>query len=280
MTYQIIDAHIHYWEADRPDRPWHRGGVDLGTPLSVEQLLDDARTAGVAKVLQVTPSIMGWDNRYGIEGAQRYPDRVIGVIGRFDPTAADVARRLAELRSQPEVLGVRVTLIKDWTAWLQQGLLEPLFSEAGKLGLRVQLYGPNQAAEMRAAALRHPQTIFLIDHMALDHHAAQPFEKWNDVLAMADAPNVYVKASYFPEVSKEPFPFRDTLPYLESLLERFGPERIIWGSNYPPSAKACSYAQNVAYMRESTLLSEDDKEKVFSTTLLRALGIETPIPRG
>lgn len=273
MTYQVIDSHIHVWEPDRPDRPWHQGGVNIGPPLSAERLLDDARAAGVAKVLQVTPSIMGWDNRYGIECARRYPDRIIGVIGRFDPTAPEMPRRLAELRSDRELLGIRVTLIKDWSAWLQQGLLEPLFSEAGKLGLRVQLYGPEQASEMRAAALRHPGTTFLIDHMALDHHSAQPFAKWNDVLALSDAPNVYMKASYFPEVSKEPFPFRDTVPYLQSLIERFGPDRIIWGSNYPPSAAACTYAQNVAYLQETNLLSDAGKEQIFGTTLLRALGI-------
>lgn len=273
MSYQIVDSHIHFWEPDRPDRPWHKGGVNIGPPFSAERLLDDAHGAGVTTVLQVTPSIMGWDNRYGIECARRFPDRIIGVIARFDPTASEMPRRLSELHVEREVLGVRVTLIKDWSAWLQQGLLEPFFSEAGKLGLRVQLYGPDQASEMRAAALRHPDTIFLIDHMALDHHAPEPFAKWNDVLAMADAPNVYVKASYFPEVSKEAFPFTDTLPYLESLIERFGPDRIIWGSNYPPSATACSYAENVAYLQETKLLSDGEKEKLFGTTLLRALGV-------
>jgi predicted TIM-barrel fold metal-dependent hydrolase len=273
VPYPIIDSHIHVWEPDRPDRPWHQGGVNIGPPLSAEQLLDDARAAGVTKIVQVTPSIMGWDNRYGIESAQRYPDQFVGVIGRFDPTAPEMPRRLAELRAQREILGVRITLIKDWTAWLEQGVLEPFFAEAGKLGLRLQLYGPDQALAMRAAALRHGGTIFLIDHTALDHHAAQPFANWNDVLDLADAPNVYVKASYFPEVSKEKFPFRDTVPYLESLLERFGADRLIWGSNYPPSQAACSYAQNVAYLHESGLLSEAEKAKVFGATLLRALGL-------
>ena len=271
MTYEIIDSHVHYWEPERPDRPWHKGGVALGTPLAADRLLDEADDAGVGKILQVTPSLMGWDNRYGIEAAQRYPDRIIGVIGRFDPTAGEMERRLAQLAAEPLILGVRITLIKDWSTWLRDGTLEAFFAEAGRLDLRVQLYGPNQAAEMRAAALRHPQTVFLIDHMALSHHDEQPFAKWNDVLALADAPNVYVKVSYFPEVSQVKYPFADVVPYFRSLYERFGADRLIWGSNYPPSASACTYKENVEFTRRLPFLDDAARAKIFGQTLLRSL---------
>jgi L-fuconolactonase len=269
----IIDSHIHFWEPDRPDRPWHKAGVNLGTPLSVEQLLADAQAAGVDKVLQVTPSIMGWDNTYGIEGAQKYPDRVVGVIGRFDPTAPNMPQRLRELKSQPKTYGVRITLISDWASWLVNGVLEDFFAEAGKQGVRVQIYGPHQATEILGAAKRHPQTTFLIDHMTLSHHDAEPFGDWLDVLTLSAASNVYMKASYFPEVAHEPYPFPTMQRYFKDLYERFGPDRLIWGSNYPPSAQACSYKENVEFTRNLPFLSESDKEKIFGQTLLRALGV-------
>lgn len=275
LSYEIIDSHVHYWEPDRPERPWHEGGVNIGTPRSVEQLLEESREAGISKILQVTPSIMGWDNRYGIEGAQRYPERVVGVIGRFDPTAPDMPKRLAELKAQPAMLGVRITLIKEWANWLRDGTLEPFLAQAGKLGLRVQLYGPYQSAEMLAAAERNPQTIFLIDHMGLDHHDAEPFKDWKNLLALAAAPNVYVKVSYFPEASKEPYPFRNVQPYFKSLFESVGPDRLIWGSNYPPAAAACTYKENVDFVRtELPFLTESDKAKIFGQTLLQALRSE------
>lgn len=273
LAYEIIDSHIHYWEPDRPDRPWHKGGVNLGQPLSVEALLDDAQRAGVSKIVQVTPSIMGWDNQYGVEGAQRFPDRVIGVIGRFDPTAPEMPHRLAELKAQPKMFGVRITLIGEWSNWLSDGTLEPLLAEAGKLGLRMQIYGPHRAKELLAAAQRHSETIFLIDHMTLAHADAEPFKDWSNVLALAAAPNVYMKASYFPEVAHAPFPFATITRYVRDLYDRFGPDRLIWGSNYPPSAKACTYKENVDFLRELPFLSESDKEKIFGKTLLRALGV-------
>jgi L-fuconolactonase len=273
VAYEIIDSHVHYWEPDRPDRPWHKGGVDLGPALSVERLLDDAREAGVEKILQVTPSIMGWDNRYAIEGSLLHSEHVIGVIGRFDPTAPEMPKRLAEIASHAKILGVRITLMKEWTSWLRDGVLEPFLAEAGKIGMRVQIYGPNQPREIHEAARRHPQTIFLVDHMALDHHNPEPFEQWDKVLAMAEAPNVFIKASYFPEVSKQRYPFADVVPYLRSLHESFGADRIIWGSNYPPSSRVCSYKENVDFMREQSFLGNDELTKIFGATLLRALGL-------
>ncbi|MBV8074353.1 MAG: amidohydrolase family protein [Candidatus Eremiobacteraeota bacterium] len=265
---------MHYWEPSRPERAWDPGGVDLGPPLSVEQLLADAKNAGVDRIVQITPSLMGWDNRYAIEGAERHPDGVAAVIGRFDPLAPELPRRLAAFKAQPRVAGVRIMLTKGSSAWLREGRLEELFAESAKLDLPVLLYGPNQAAEMKTAALRHPQTTFLIDHMAVTRDDNAPFARWNEVARMAEAPNVYMKVSYFPEAAKTPYPFANTLFYFQRLYERFGPDRLIWGSNYPVSAQACTYKENVDYIRESiAFLSEVDKEKILGANVLRALGV-------
>lgn len=269
---EIIDTHIHYWEPERPDRPWDPGGVITGPPISVERLLADADAAGVTRVVQVTPSIMGYDNRYGIEGAQRYPDRIVGVIGRFDPVADDLAARLRAYRAQPTILGVRLTLIKGWAAWLADGTLDPFLDEAGRQQVPVQIYAPREAAWLLRAARRHPQTRILVDHMTLSHGDAEPFAQWADVLALADAPNVWMKVSYFPEVAHEPFPFARTQPYFERLYERFGPDRLIWGSNYPPSRDAASYAESVSFIDTLPFLDEPAKRKLFGANVLAALG--------
>ncbi|MDE2572705.1 MAG: amidohydrolase family protein [bacterium] len=274
MPYEIIDSHVHYWEADRPDRPWSKDGADIGAPLSAEELLRDAAEAGVSKVLQVTPSIMGFDNRYSIEAAQRHPDRIVGVIGRFDPSGNHIRRRLAEYIEQPAVLGARVTLIKRWERWLTDGVLETFLAEAGRLGMPVQIYAPDQAAAVRSAAMRHGETTFLVDHMTLRHSDPEPFRLWNDVLALSGAPNVYLKVSYFPEVAHGGYPFQSVQPYFESLYERFGPDRLIWGSNYPPSRSACAYKESVDFVSGAlSFLSVADKEKILGKTLLRALGV-------
>jgi predicted TIM-barrel fold metal-dependent hydrolase len=271
MPVEVVDTHVHYWEPDRADRPWAGGGVNLGPPFSVEQLIAHARDAGVTRVVQVTPSIMGYDNRYAIEGALRYPDRIVGVIGRFDPVGNDLPDRLARYLAQPKMLGARLTVIKEWTAWLEPGVLDPFLHEAGAHGMPVQIYAPRQAIWLRELALRHPGTPLLVDHMTLSHDDPEPFAHWPDVLRLAEAPNVWMKVSYFPEVAHEGFPFARTWPYFEQLFERFGPDRLIWGSNYPPSLNAATYRESAEFVNAMPFLGESDKRKIYGENFLHLL---------
>src|SRR5579872_3756024 len=247
---QIIDTHTHYWEPNRPDRPWDPTGTNLGTPLSAEQLISDATTAGVTKVVQVTPTIMGYDNTYSFEAAERYPDRIAGVFARFDPTVRDLAGGLAELRSQPTFLGIRLTLMSaPFSDWLTDGTLDRFLVETAKQKVAVAIFAPHAAKTLGDLARRHPGATLLADHMTLSHHDAQPFAGWSEVLALADVPNLWMKVTYFPEVAHEAYPFATVQPRFKELLERFGSERLIWGSNYPPSKRACSYKENVDFTR-------------------------------
>ena len=138
---EIIDSHVHYWQPSLPDRPWDPKATQIGTPESVEEVLAAAKPAGVTKIVQVTPSIMGYDNRYAFEGADQHPHDVLGVFIRFDPLGADMAERLAKERSKPKFLGVRLTLLSPpYNAWLQDGVLEPFLAEAGKQKVPVAIY--------------------------------------------------------------------------------------------------------------------------------------------
>src|SRR5689334_4616079 len=72
---QIIDSHCHFVEPPRPDRPHDPKWASNKPPLPVEELLEAAEAAGVTKLVQVTSIVMGDDNRYSFESAERYPDR-------------------------------------------------------------------------------------------------------------------------------------------------------------------------------------------------------------
>src|SRR4051812_21395884 len=122
---EIIDSHCHYWEPDLPNRPWDPQGAILGPPLSCENLLALAAEAGVTKIVQVTPSIMGYDNAYSLECAERYPDKIAGVFVRLDPVGDDMPARLAEYRRHPKFWGVRITLHQGGNeSWLDKGTLD------------------------------------------------------------------------------------------------------------------------------------------------------------
>jgi L-fuconolactonase len=98
-----------------------------------------------------------------------------------------------------------------------------------------------------------------------------PFAHWDAVLALAQEPNVFVKVSCFPEVSREAYPFADIAPFFGSLYKRFGAVRLIWGSNYPPSGEVCSYKQSVDFVDELPFLSNIDKAEIFGGSFLKAV---------
>src|SRR5687768_12445074 len=78
----IVDSHTHYIEPDLPDRPYaHKAAM---APVTFEEIAAQAAEAGIDRVVQVTASTMGEDNRYSVEGAKALPERIAGVVGRFD----------------------------------------------------------------------------------------------------------------------------------------------------------------------------------------------------
>lgn len=278
----IIDTHIHYSEPDSPDRSYDPEFVatypnrTLTKGLLVEELVGEASQAGVDKVVQVTQTKMGYDNRYSLEGAARYPDKILGVIGRFDPLAPDIEARLAVFAAQPFMLGVRYTLLTQRTGpWLRDRVLDGFFAAAEKLDVAVQIFAPYRGAEMRNAARRFPGIRFLIDHMALNHAPPRPlddvFRGWRDVLKLAEEPNVWIKVSYFPEAARfsEHYPFPGAQQRFRELYEHVGAQRLVWGSNFPPVAKACTYREALDFVRtHCNFLSTADRDAILGENFL------------
>jgi predicted TIM-barrel fold metal-dependent hydrolase len=124
---------------------------------------------------------------------------------------------------------------------------------------------------------RHPGIPVLVEHLACDHRPVRrdatydPFASWSDVPALAKLPNVYMKLSNMAELSRRPFPFDDVTPRVRELYEVFGPERLIWGSNYPPSKAVATYVDSVRYFRELPFISDAEKAQIMGGTIARLL---------
>lgn len=273
----IVDSHVHYWEPPTPDRAWDPAGQIPGAPVSVEALLGEARSAGVDRVVGITLRLMGQDNRYALEGAQRYPDRIAAVFGRVDPRGDDLRSRLGALAANPKFAGVRFALfLPEEMAWLVDGTLDRFLDVAAELGLLVAIFCA-RPRELGRLAARHPSCTVLADHMAIDHRRLQRespddvFAGWGDVLALANVPNVRLKVSNIAELSRGPFPFKDVVPRIRAVYESFGPDRLVWGSNYPPSKERASYAESVRCFAELSFVSDADKAKIMGTNFLGLL---------
>ena len=282
----LADAQVHLWGADSPDRPWpvadgnvpHRAQpVDLAETLRV---LDEA---GVHRAVLVPPSWEGDRNDLALAAAARHPDR-FAVMGRFPLAPAgpvgtpqagqEQARRLLGWRERPGLLGVRLTLHRDpWRAQFLRGELDWFWAAADDAGLPVMVYAPGLSPALGAVARRHPGLRLIVDHLALPVGLTGPaaFAGLSDLLALARFPQVAVKATGLPCHSAQEYPFRDLHRPIEQVFQRFGAERLFWGSDW--TRLPCSYRENLTlFTEELPFLSGADLRGVLGGSLLAFLG--------
>jgi len=272
---EIIDAHIHYWEPATADRPHDEEGLYISEPWVYESVIQEAVAAGVDKITQITPSILGYDNRYSFEIAARHPDRVFGVFARFDPDPPQIVERLRALSTQPCFVGIRFTTrLPVHRSWWDNGTIDKVFDACARLSVPIAIHYPQGAKRLADVKRRFPETVLLVDHMALDH-VPNPFAHWDDVLALADLPNLYQKVSFFPEAAKvdEEYPFSGALPRLREIYERYGAGRLIWGSNFPSlPRRGITYRQAVDFIKNAPFIPPADMTDIMGGTLAGLIG--------
>jgi predicted TIM-barrel fold metal-dependent hydrolase len=107
-----------------------------------------------------------------------------------------------------------------------------------------------------------------VDHMAWP--AVDQEKQVPDLLSLSKYPNVFVKISGTWAVSKEPYPYRDTHDAVRRIFEAFGPERIMWGTDWPLVENKCGYTGALNLVRkEFDFLTDEDRKWILSDTILK-----------
>jgi predicted TIM-barrel fold metal-dependent hydrolase len=271
----IVDAQVHQWKAQAPDRPWPPGRVaQLPEPFGYDKLLPMMNEAGVDRVVIVPPSWEGERNDYALEAASKYPDR-FAVMGRILLSNPQGAALLPKWREQKGMLGIRLTFNGDQAAWLTDGTADWFWPAAEKAGIPVMFLGGKMSDYGRIAE-RHPGLALIIDHMGLSLEIAKAdkrAEAIDQTVALAKFANVSVKLSSAPAYSSEPYPYRDMTPHIRRCFDAFGPRRCFWGTDMTNSFSKASYQQRVTHFTETLdFLSEDDKDWIMGRAILARLG--------
>ena len=234
---RIVDAHLHVWPEPRPERPYPW----TPDPHLLEDLLPVLDRYRVDRAVQVTPTIMDYDNGYGLEVAERTDDR-IGVFGRFDPAKPDVHGRLERWMGNRGALGTRLTFFGKTAAETGQLLaLEPFWAASEALDAPVAVLAPNSLRELAEVASRHSGLRLIVDHLGLGVYpgSTDPYAGWPHLAELAAQDNIRVKISTLVETSAESFPFRDVHDRLAEAVALFGADRLMWASNYPVVLSHC-----------------------------------------
>ena len=283
MASMILDAHVHVWQANtvlyRPGPP--AGSVDEEIDAPAGLLLHEMRASGVDGAILVQPSNYGFDNRYLADCLGRYPGRFAGVA-RIDPVDASAASRLGMWVQRHGIRGLRIAPLRILDGeWVNDPRISPLWDKAVELAIPVCFQGKRGQMGALVALVDRLSASFPTLRIALDHmghpdvRAGTGHPHFTRLLALARREHIYVKVSGHYGLSREPYPYRDTWPIMQALFEHFGPQRLMWGTDFPYILFHCGYARALALVREELpFLTAEDKEWILGKTAATLWALE------
>ena len=277
-----IDAHQHYWRLARGDYGWLTPALAaLHRDFDPADLAPHLAAAGIAGTVLVQAAPTAAETDYLLALATRAPS-VRGVVGWVDLAAPNAAARLRALRTAERLVGIRPMLqdIAD-TGWVVQPKVVAGIAAAGALGLVFDaLIQPRHLETVAALAATLPELSIVIDHAAKPAIARwrvgdDDFVAWRDGLArLARAPRVTCKLSGLATEAAADWRAEDLAPYVDVLLALFGPERLMFGSDWPVVNLAGGFGRWHAAARTLTAaLPEMARAAIFGGTARRVYGL-------
>ncbi|HEV7898481.1 MAG TPA: amidohydrolase family protein [Planosporangium sp.] len=277
-----VDAHHHIWDLSVRDQAWLECErfAPIRRSFTVDDLAPDARAAGVTATVLVQTAALPEETPELLRAAVDH-DLVAAVTGWVELTAPSVADDLAALRSR--IGGAYLRAIRhlvqdepdpDWLCRtdVRRGLRA--VAEAG-LGYELLVKPPQLPAALRAVEeLDHVE--FVLDHCAKPYIADGVLEPWaSRIRQLATHENITCKLSgLVTEADWARWTPESLRPYVDVVVEAFGPDRLMFGSDWPVCLLAGSYARWVETVDELIAqLSEDERAAITGGTARRFYGI-------
>ena len=238
----IIDAHRHYWDPSRLEYGWL---AHAPATLQRSFLPSDLNSSDACILVQAAPDER--ETLYLFELARR-TESVLGVVGWVDMAADDAPARIAALAAQGQGLlrGIRpmVQDIPD-TEWLARPSLDRAFDCLRDHGLVFDaLVDGRHLRALSQRLTKHPGLLTVIDHGAKPDIAGRDFAAWSGAIArIAQLPDVACKLSGLLTLTGIDADSTAIEPYAAHIFESFGPQRVIWGSDWPVVTTHATYEQ-------------------------------------
>ena len=269
---RVVDCHVHVFDPQRfpyrPDTFYAPAGQELGTPARLRTVLD---AHGVEHALLVGPnSGYGDDNRCLLDaldsGAGRY--RGMAVVGN-----ATARAELADLRAAG-VVGVTLNAALLGVEYYADA--DRLLADLAALDMIADVQVVDDQLVALAPLLERAGVRVVVDHCGRpDPRAGLDTPGFRELLRWGRSGRAVVKLSGCVKVSREPYPHPDLVPYLRALVGEFGPDRCVWGSDWP----FLRMPERVDYGPLLSLLAEqvpDDEERrrILWDTPVREFGFQ------
>jgi len=272
----IIDAQVHCYERDKPERPWT--AVLAGPPeVTGDDMVRAMDEVGVDGALLISPYTMyRHDASYALEVYAKHPDR-FRLIKPFDPGDPAVVESIDEWAAHEGTIGVRIMMNDTVSHDADDPGINRVFQAAARHDMPLNLLCWERTEQVAKLAAANPDTQVVIDHLGLRQPfeppaPPEPFAALPKVLALAQVPNVSIKISGACTLSHRPYPYDDIWEPLGRIFDAFGIERCMWGTDWTRAVNLLTYEQGVKPFLMTDRLSDGDRAALMGGTLQRIYG--------
>jgi L-fuconolactonase len=279
MVNKRIDAHHHLWRYVPAEYPWMTDGMEV---LRRDFLLEDLKAvtalAGIAGTVVVEAARRVEETIWLAEIAAS-DDLIRGVVGWAPLTDPRIGLDLEKLARLPKVKGIRHAIHDEPDdLFVLRDDFNRGITELRQFGLKYDiLIFEKHLPQTIEFVDRHPDQIFIVDHIAKPRIREQALSPWKGHVAeLAHRENVYCKVSgMVTEALWDAWTDESLRPYLDVVLEAFGPKRLMFGSDWPVLTLASTYGRWLSTVQRAVAtLSPTEQEWVFSKTAIEAYGLE------
>ena len=278
----IVDAHHHFWDPATADHPWMTDEFGaIRRRFAAADLAPLLAAAGVDATVLVQTRSSVEETREFLATAARTPF-IRGVIGWVDLTDPGVADVIDQLRASPGgdlLVGIRHQVHDEADPeWLRRADVRRGVATVTRAGLAYDLLV--RARELPAAhslVASMPDARFVVDHLAKPPIASGALQPWADlVTTWSELPNAVWKLSgLVTEADWRHWQRVDLVPFVDHALSVLGPQRLMFGSDWPVCLLAASYLDVVRTASALTAgLSDADRAAVFGENARRIYGLE------
>lgn len=283
---EIIDAQVHPLS---PAAAWRE---ELSP--EVRHAASAALTLAAMDAVGVRAALLFWTRSTTDALVSLHPDRFAGVpyMGWPDAEPERQAEYIDELADSGLAVGTRFVIASPPIApngpsvqvdsakvgQVQDGAFDEYLSASQRRGMTVFVTAPGALPALHDMIRGHPDVSFVFDHLGLiapvrtQKPWPQIFDDVPDVVALAKFPNVAIKFTAAPSLSSEPYPFADLWPRLGRIVDAFGVDRLLWGSDFTRCSEMHTYRESVDFILLSERFSASDKEMMMSGSLRRWTG--------
>ena len=270
-----IDAHHHFWRYTPDQYAWI--STDMAA-LRRDFLPDDLRqpmhASGIQGVVTVEARQTVEETRWLLKLAQEH-EFIKGVVGWLPLAADNIQAELERWCKHSKLKALRHVLHDEPD---EAYMLSAEFNRGIQLLQKFNLVYDLLIFEKHLPQTirfvdQHPNQIFVLDHIAKPRIKDRVIEPWKRLIAeLAKRPNVFCKLSgVVTEADHHCWSPADIQPYLETVLNAFGPSRLMFGSDWPVCLLAVSYAQWVRTIRDFIApLSLAEQEQIMGNTAAKA----------